>query len=455
MARTVQPTSLAFKVRRSEPELVVPVKPTPREYKPLSDIDDRHGHRFLHPVILLYRYNPSMEGKDPAKVIRDAIAKTLVFYYPFAGRLKEGPNGKLSVDCTGEGVLFIEGDADVTLQQFGDNPLPPFPCMDELLFDVKGYGEMLNCPLFLIQVTRLKCGGFIFTIRHNHTMGDATGLLQFLKAVGEMARGALSPTISPVWERHLLNARTPPRVTYAHLEFDQEFMDRNDDEITQPNNMVNLSFFFGSNEISTLRKLIPPHYQCTTHDILTACLWRCHTKALQPDPDQHIRLICIVNTRSKFNPPLPLGYYGNTIAYPTTVTTADKLCRSPLEYAIELVKHTKGKATEEYMKSTADFLVTNGRPSLTLNRWSFLLSNLTRIKFQDVDFGWGKAVYGGDANNTDGKHLIPFTNTKGEDGIVVPLYLPALIMERFVNELNSLLKNENPNGNHNYIKSNM
>ncbi|KAA3473408.1 benzyl alcohol O-benzoyltransferase-like isoform X2 [Gossypium australe] len=107
------------------------------------------------------------------------------------------------------------------------------------------------------------------------------------------------------------------------------------------------------------------------------------------------------------------------------------------------------------MKSTADFLVTNGRPSLALNRWSFLLSNLTRIKLQDVDFGWGKAVYGGDANNTYGKHLIPFTNNKGEDGIVVPLNLLALIMERFVNELNSLLKNENPNGNHNYIKSNM
>ncbi|KAK8328489.1 hypothetical protein V6Z11_A11G253900 [Gossypium hirsutum] len=318
-----------------------------------------------------------MEGKDPAKVIRDAIVKTLVFYYPFSGRLKEGPNGKLSVDCTGECVLFIEGDVDVTLQQFGDSPLPPFPCMDELLFDVKGYGGILNCPLFLIQVTRLKCGGFIFTIYHNRTMGNATKLLQFMKVVDEMARGALSPTISPVWERHLLNARTPPRVTYAHLEFDQEFMDMNADDIIQPNNMVNLSFFFGSNEISTLRKLIPLHYQCTTHIILTACLWRCHTKALQPDPDQHIRRICIVNTRYKFNPPLPLGYYGNSIAYPTTVTTTDKLCRSPLEYAIELVKLTKGKATEEYMKSKADFLVTNGRLGLPLNRWSFLLSNLT------------------------------------------------------------------------------
>ncbi|KAK8690059.1 hypothetical protein V6N13_088763 [Hibiscus sabdariffa] len=67
-------------------------------------------------------------------------------------RLREGPNHKLSVDYTGKGVLFIEGDADVTVEEFGDELLPPFPCMDELLHDVEGYGGVLNCPIFLVQV---------------------------------------------------------------------------------------------------------------------------------------------------------------------------------------------------------------------------------------------------------------------------------------------------------------
>jgi len=145
-------TPLVFTVRRCKPELVAPAKPTPHEFKQLSDIDDQEGLRFHIPVIQFYRDNPSMHGQDPVKVIRDALAQTLVFYYPFAGRLREGPGRKLVVECTGEGVMFIEADADVTLQQFGDALQPPFPCMEELLFDVPGSGGILNCPLLLIQV---------------------------------------------------------------------------------------------------------------------------------------------------------------------------------------------------------------------------------------------------------------------------------------------------------------
>ncbi|WRX25469.1 hypothetical protein QQP08_017956, partial [Theobroma cacao] len=449
-------TSLAFKVRRCEPELVVPAKPTPHEYKPLSDIDDREGHRFEYPVIQFYRYSPSMQGRDPARVIRDALAKTLVFYYPYAGRLREGPNRKLTVDCTGEGVLFSEGDADVTLEQFGEELQPPFPCMEELLYDVPGYGGVLNCPLLLIQVTRLKCGGFIFALRHNHTMSDAIGLVQFMSAMGEMARGALAPTISPVWERHLLNARNPPRITCTHHEFEQ-VIHTNANIITQLDNMVHRSFFFGPKQVSALRRFAPPHRRCSTFDIIAACLWRCHTIALQLDPNEYVGIICVVNARSKFNPPLPLGYYGNAIAYPATLTTVGKLCQNPLWYAIELVKQTKAKVTEEYMKSTADFLVTRGRPALSLTR-SFLVSDVTRAKFEDVDFGWGKAAYAGQAKIMDGSHLLPFTNKKGEDGIIMPICLPATLMERFVKELDSMLKDESTVGGKSYsdfIKSNL
>ncbi|CAJ1961002.1 unnamed protein product [Sphenostylis stenocarpa] len=113
--------SLKFTVRRCEPELVPPALPTPHETKVLSDIDDQDGLRFQIPIVQIYRKQASSMGeRDPVEVLRQALSQTLVFYYPFAGRLREGPHRKLMVDCTGEGVMFIQAHADVTLDQFGD-----------------------------------------------------------------------------------------------------------------------------------------------------------------------------------------------------------------------------------------------------------------------------------------------------------------------------------------------
>ncbi|TVU07631.1 hypothetical protein EJB05_40995, partial [Eragrostis curvula] len=95
-----------FTVRRGEPVLVAPAEPTPRETKPLSDLDDGEGMRFYSSGIHLYRNNPAKAGQDPAKVIRDALAKALVPYYPLAGRLREEEKArKLVLECDAQGVL--------------------------------------------------------------------------------------------------------------------------------------------------------------------------------------------------------------------------------------------------------------------------------------------------------------------------------------------------------------
>uniref|UniRef100_Q6E593 Benzyl alcohol O-benzoyltransferase n=1 Tax=Petunia hybrida TaxID=4102 RepID=BEBT1_PETHY len=441
-----QSSELVFTVRRQEPELIAPAKPTPRETKFLSDIDDQEGLRFQIPVINFYRKDSSMGGKDPVEVIKKAIAETLVFYYPFAGRLREGNDRKLMVDCTGEGVMFVEANADVTLEEFGDELQPPFPCLEELLYDVPGSAGVLHCPLLLIQVTRLRCGGFIFALRLNHTMSDAPGLVQFMTAVGEMARGATAPSTLPVWCRELLNARNPPQVTCTHHEYEE--VPDTKGTLIPLDDMVHRSFFFGPTEVSALRRFVPPHlHNCSTFEVLTAALWRCRTISIKPDPEEEVRVLCIVNARSRFNPQLPSGYYGNAFAFPVAVTTAEKLCKNPLGYALELVKKTKSDVTEEYMKSVADLMVIKGRPHFTVVR-TYLVSDVTRAGFGEVDFGWGKAVYGGPAKGGVGaipgvaSFYIPFRNKKGENGIVVPICLPGFAMEKFVKELDSMLKGD-------------
>lgn len=385
------------------------------------------------------------DQNDPAEVIRKALSEALVFYYPFAGRIREiGPNGKLAVDCNGEGAMFVEADADITLEEFGPHHAlsPPFPYLHQLLDDFPGANQIVDSPLLLIQVTRLKCGGFILANRMNHAMADAAGFLQFITAIGEIARGIRLPTIQPVWCRELLTSRDPPRITFTHNEYvDNEIFGDVGAAGDQPTeDLAYHSAFFGPSEISCLKKLIP-HDQLknfSSFDIIMAWLWRCRTIALRTKPDEQVRLIFLVNARSKFNPALPIGYYGNVIAFAPVETKSKTLCESPLEYACDLIKKAKRNVTEEYMRSLADYLVVNGRPCIKL-LGSYFISDVRHAGHYNLDFGWGKPVYSGPANHGTvpdlGSFFMLSKNAKGEEGVVVPICLPTSAMQRFLVEM--------------------
>ncbi|CAN0841308.1 Benzyl alcohol O-benzoyltransferase [Linum grandiflorum] len=419
MASSTPTKPLKFKVQRKDPELVRPSRPTPHELKPLSDIDDQEGLRFHIPTIQFYNYQPSMSGKDPAEVIRRALADTLVPYYPFAGRMREGPNRKLFVDCTGEGVLFIEADADVRLADFGHQVIhPPFPCIEELLFDVPGSSAILHAPLLLIQ---------------------------FMSALGEIARGATTPSVLPVWERHIFDARSPPRVTCTHREYENNMNNipnqRLDDE-----DIEYRSFFFGPVEISTLYSHLPPnlHSSYSKIDLINACMWKCRTIALKHHPDEEVFFMLVVNARFRFDPPLlPKGYYGNALAYPTAVATAGDLCRNPLGHVANLVKKAKSEVTVEYMRSVADFNVVTGRCRKFTAVRSYEVSDLTRAGLGEVELGWGKPAYGGPIRGCTHKSskLLSSIDHHGVEGILLPMVLPIQAMEIFDQELKKMLKN--------------
>ncbi|XP_061989049.1 alcohol acyl transferase 1 allele GSa-like [Rosa rugosa] len=439
----VLPPSLVFQVNRTQPQLITPARPTPRETKMLSDIDDQQGLRFQIPVIIAYKNNPSMSNrKGPVQVIREAISRALVYYYPLAGRLREGPNRKLMVDCNGKGVLFVGANADVTLEEIGDAILPPCPVLEDFLCNVLGSDGILGCPLLLVQVTILRCGGFIVAVRLNHTMCDGPGLIQFWNAVGEMVQGKSAPSIPPVWEREVLNARDPPRITCTHHEY-EEIIDEYSDKGSDAAVMVQKSFYFGPNEIRALKKHLPPHLSnCSTFDLIRTCLWKCRTVALELNPEQVVRVSCIVNARGKRNSlGLPLGYYGNAFAYPAAVSGVKQLCESPLGYALELVMKAKNEMNEEYMRSVADLMVIRGRPPYTLTG-NFTVSDNRLTRIGHVNLGLGEPTFSGPAKALKFLSFYIQHKKEREDGILVPVCLPSWSMARFQQELEKMTSSE-------------
>ncbi|KAG9453477.1 hypothetical protein H6P81_006381 [Aristolochia fimbriata] len=448
-------SSSQFSVRRGKPQLVSPTEPTPYEFKPLSDIDDQQALRFHVPVIFFYPHNPLITENraDPRLIIKEALSKALVYYYPLAGRIREvGPNGKLTLECTGEGVLYVEADSNIKLEQFGERIQPPFP-LDQLLSDVPGFSGVLNCPVLLIQVTRLLCGGFIFAVRLNHAMCDAQGLFEFLNATAEVAHGAKTPSIVPVWERdRFFKARVPPRVTHVHHEYQDDqrhCLKEGSNNDVSLDDVVEKSFYFGPSEISALRSHLPPHLKdsCSSFEVITASLWRCRTVALSPAPTESARLLIAKTGRGNSQCPLAAGYYGNAFAFPGVVTPVEELCKNPLGYAVELIKKTKSAINNigDYLQSLSDFMTLNNRPPFPLTRTTYIVSDNSRIGWTELNFGWGKPVFAGPAEATslgDVPGAITFyvrsRNMEGEEGILAPMRLPKLCMERFVRELRGM-----------------
>lgn len=82
------------------------------------------------------------------------------------------------------------------------------------------------------------------------------------------------------------------------------------------------------------------------------------------------------------------------------------------------MRDAKSQATDEYLKSAADLMAVRGRPRFRA-KGTYLLSGLMHAGFEEVEFGWGPAVYGGPAHCSGDMgegaigYVLPWKNTKG------------------------------------------
>jgi len=257
-----------------------------------------------------------------------------------------------------------------------------------------------------------------------------------MNALSEMAKGATKASVSPVWKREIIRPRTNPSVKFLHYDYHQ--IEGKDVQTVNMNDMIHNSFLFGQKEIEALKRQAVGNLKCPTFEVLSAFLWRLRTRALQLPAEQEVRLLFGMDARKRFDPPLPEGFYGNAICSACAKTTAGELANKPLPFAVKLIRQAKMAVNDEYMRSLIDFMELKGHqacPRFTAVE-NFVVSDVIKIGFGDVDFGWGRAAYGGPiADGVPGSFFIPYRNTSGVEGILVPFCLPSAAMQRFEAEI--------------------
>ncbi|XP_027122942.1 omega-hydroxypalmitate O-feruloyl transferase-like [Coffea arabica] len=414
-------------VKQGQPTLIPPAEETQKGLYFLSNLDQN----IAVIVRTIYCFKSGEKGNEEAvRMIKDALSKVLVQYHPLAGRLTISPEGKLIVDCTGEGAVFVEAEADCTIEDIGDNTKPDPVTLGKLVYDVPGAKNVLEIPPLAAQVTKFKCGGFVLGLCMNHCMFDGIGAMEFVNSWGEVARG-LPLKVPPFMDRTILKARNPPKIEFPHHEF-AEIDDTSNTAELYKEEMHYRSFCFDPEKLEKLkRKALEDGAlaKCTTFEALSAFIWRSRSQALKMKPDQKTKLLFAVDGRSRFDPPIPEGYFGNGIVLTNSFCSAGELVGNPLSFAVKLVQESVQIVTDSYMRSAIDYFeATRVRPSLTA---TLLITTWSRLSFHTTDFGWGEPVLSGPVALPEKEVSLFLSHGRERKSINVLLGLPAAAMKTF------------------------
>ncbi|ERN06274.1 omega-hydroxypalmitate O-feruloyl transferase [Amborella trichopoda] len=420
-------TKFELMVKKEEPTLVPPVEEREKDLYFLSNLDQN----IAVIVQTVYCFKDENKGNETAsQVIKEALAKILVDYYPLAGRLTISSEGKLIVDCSGEGAVFVDAVADCELKDIGDITKPDPLTLGKLVYTIPGAKNILEIPPLVAQVTRFKCGGFVLGLAMNHCMFDGLGAMEFVNSWGEAARG-LPLTIKPFLDRSILKARDPPKVEFPHDEF-EEIEDISKTHELYQQEMLYRSFCFGPEQLDHIKAMGMEGgglERCTTFEALSAFVWKARTRALQLRPDQRTKLLFAVDGRSRFVPPLPKGYFGNGIVLTNSACNAGEILENPLSFTVELVQKAVDMVTDSCMRSAIDYFeVTRARPSLTA---TLLITTWSRLSFHTTDFGWGEPQQSGPVTLPEKEVILFLSHGRERKSINVLLGLPASAMKTF------------------------
>ncbi|XVE70339.1 hypothetical protein DITRI_Ditri10aG0064600 [Diplodiscus trichospermus] len=306
-----------------ESTMVSPTEDTPKTSLWLPNMDLVMTAYHIS-TVYFYKPNGSSNFFD-AKLLKEALSKILVPFYPVAGRIGYDEKGRLEIVCNEKGVLFTEAETtsvmDDFVQDFTDGSKVP-----QLVPKIDYSGGISSYPLLALQVTTFKCGGISLGVSVQHNLANGPAALHFINSWAEMARG-LSPSIAPILDHSLLRARDPPTPIFRHVKALKQKANENSKDT-----------------------------KYSTYTILTAHIWHCATKARDLSKDQELKLTIPIDGRNRLSPPLPPGYFGNVIFFAVLFALAGDLQSEPFTDTLKRIQEILKEMNDEYLKSGVDYI---------------------------------------------------------------------------------------------------
>ncbi|XP_010244683.1 PREDICTED: shikimate O-hydroxycinnamoyltransferase-like [Nelumbo nucifera] len=389
-------------INMKESTMVRPAESTPEQTLWISNADlvVRRSHT---PIVYFFRSNGSADFFN-LHLLKEALSKVLVPFYPVAGRLNgNNEGGRLEINCNGKGVLLVEAETGSTIDDFGD-----FSATQELrqLIPVVDYSQHISSyPLLLLQVTRFRCGGVSLGVAMHHSLVDGASIIHFINSWSELTRG-LQLKIPSSLDRSQLHARHPPTPAFHHIEYLPPPSMKTPTSQSGPTHVAVAKLKITVDQINALKAKAEEDSNTlnySSYEVLVGHVWRCVCKARGLCDDQDTKLYMAVDLRSRLRPPLPQGYFGNGTLVTSPIGVAGDLRSKPLAYAVGRIHDQLMRMNDEYLRSAIDYLELQPdltalvRGADTFRCPNMGIVNWTQLPIYDADFGWGRPIYMGPA----------------------------------------------------------
>ncbi|ONI27326.1 hypothetical protein PRUPE_1G080100 [Prunus persica] len=369
-------------------------------------------------IINFYRPDQNFVSQPDAIVntLKDSLCRALVPFHPLAGRLRWIGGGHLELDCNGMGVQFIEAESDSKL--------------DDLEYDYLIPTVDYTLPIHELPI--------LLTISHAVVDGQST--FHFISEWARLAKG--EPIgVMPFLDRKAFQARTLPagntlgldhsekkKTTVAMLKLTKQQIEKLKRMANEGNDYKNS----GTKPAYTRYKTVAGH------------IWRCASKARVHRNEQPTAMGVCVDLRSRMQPPLPQGYFGNATFYGVARSLAGDLVSKPLGYASSRITEAIEKVSNYYVLSAIDHF--RNQPNLTRFQALHALGiaegdlygnpNLEVVTWSTppmygLDFGWEKEMYMGSGTyDFDGESFL-LPSPEGDGSMVLTLCLQVAHMDAF------------------------
>ncbi|KAK9213562.1 hypothetical protein WN943_002950 [Citrus x changshan-huyou] len=408
--------------------MIRPAQETPKQRLRNSDLDLIAPSGYVPQVYFYRRPNYTSPNFFDAGLLKEALKKILVPFHPVAGRLPSDESGRTDILCNGVGVLFVEAETSCVIDDFGDfaegsKLLPLLPAFD----DTK---DNSSYPLMMTQVTRFKCGGVCLATRFHHILADGASTYHFVNSWAEMTRG-VPISIPPFFDRTVLDFGVPNSPRFHHIEYDpppsMNTPTQNSESICTA--ILNLSF----EQINILKEKSKENrgstFEYTRLEVLAAHIWRCVCKARELSDDQASKLHFPTNGRSKLNPPLPSGYFGNAVFTTALIALSGNILSEPLNYTVERIHKALKQMNDKYFKSALAYLKQQPDPTVlrrgahTYKCPNFNIVYLANMPIYDANFGWGPPMFSRVVNTyVEGiAHIYPSPSNDGSLTVFINL----------------------------------